>query len=127
MRWVESGLNGWNAFWWQATKSEFDLFEEDRTGSRWINIDNGDEIILLSDGGWRMSMNGKPYRSRYRLFRRTAATKEVTEITDLLWPVGADFDSAAEGTNRYAGVLKHCTEFINRLLSASQLKDCRKA
>lgn len=69
MNWVRGTGSPWNMHWvQQMDRQEWDLYEDDRTGAMWVEREYGTVLAMLSDGGWRMTKNGAPYRSRYRVF-----------------------------------------------------------
>lgn len=124
MAWVNTGSNGWHADWWRKSYTEFEIFWEDGLGNRWMNTDNGDELVLVSDGGWRMAKNGHSYDSRFRAFRLHAASGVVREISDLLWPImDGRFDSSQEGSGRYSTVQKRCESHIDKIFNANKITE----
>lgn len=130
MAWINTGTNGWFRPWWREHLAEVSVFEEDRIGDCWINTATGDEIVLISDGGWRMQLNGEDYPSRFRLFRHhppTGATWELTEA--MLWPTSTrgHFDKEQSAGARYTGARAECRALIDEVLGARRLDECADA
>ncbi|MCV7729034.1 hypothetical protein M3D47_001215 [Micrococcus luteus] len=98
-------------------RTQFDLYEEDRTGAWWADLDSGRQLALVSDGGWRMSLNGASYPSRYRLFDFDGV--EIVEQTEeVLGRLGhsGHFDLQQEGAGRYQRVWEECVSAVEDVL-----------
>lgn len=123
MTWINTGINGWHvkpAI--TRVTDQYTLFAEDQTGAHWMDTSTGDELVLLSDGGWRMVKNNEPYLSRYRLFRYFAATHAAQEISYLLNPIGrGEFDASQAVAARYQTVRAKCVRYIDALFAADPL------
>ena len=121
MNWVRGTGSPWNMHWvQQMDRQEWDLYEDDRTGAMWVVREYGTVLAMLSDGGWRMTKNGAPYRSRYRVFE--LAGTDVIERTDVLFSGlahGGHFDERQEGAGRYQAVRRECVEAIERKLQVA--------
>lgn len=120
MAWINTGRNGWFEDWFTRYSKTIEIFDEDRTGHHWREAVFGDEIVLVSDGGWRMTLNGEPYPSRYRAFRYIADLDQVIEQPGLLENTShrGRFDPEKSAASRYAGVLSECAAAIDAVLEA---------
>lgn len=122
MSWVRTGESAWQRPWFHDSGCAKELFWEDGTGTHWWDAPSGDEVIVVADGGWRMTYNGEPYESRYRVFRWFAGRGEVEEQTQLFLhsiPGGGHFDPSGAGHERYATVQHECERAIDGLLGVT--------
>lgn len=122
MAWINTGQNGWFKDWFKRYAETIEIFYDDHTGHHWREDTTGDEIVLVSDGGWRMTLNGEPYPSRYRAFLYLADVGQVIEQEHLLEDTShqGHFKAAESGIGRYAGVRQDCIDAIDVALKARQ-------
>lgn len=111
----------WNLPWVAgAARQRFALFEDDRTGAAWRHSGSGDEIALVADGGWRMTLDKQPYPSQYRLFWFSAITDQIVELTGEVLGTMGHFDAKQEVAHaKYSGVLNWCTRHVDEWLSVT--------
>lgn len=116
--WSRGLGRGWDLRWVRdVARTQFDLYEEDRTGAWWADLDSGRQLALVSDGGWRMSLNGASYPSRYRVFDFDGV--EIVEQTEeVLGRLGhgGHFDPQQEGAGRYQRVWEECVSAVEDVL-----------
>lgn len=122
MAWINTGRNGWFEEWFTRYSKTIEIFDEDRTGAHWHDTALGDEIVLVSDGGWRMTLDAEPYRSRYRVFRFIADLDQVIEQPKLLQGVarGGGFDPDESAAGRYSQVRLEAIAAIDAALGARE-------
>ena len=125
MRWMvnqNAGPATWERRIWESDK--YDLHRSDGVyGALWTNIDNGDQIALVADGGWRMEKDGEEYPSQYRVFRYSQAGDSILEITDAFVEYRENlFDRQRTGATRYAEVLERLTKKISGILGAGTVE-----
>lgn len=127
MKWVNTEQNGWDvpiATEW--IREHFKLSpgpKENRTGAHWADITSGDELLLLSDGGWLRSANGQTVPGQYRLFRFFAQTPRVQPIAYLLEPIGGGHfhNTSSDVSQRSDHVRAKCVNYIEALFAVEPL------
>ncbi|MBE1515181.1 hypothetical protein [Nesterenkonia halotolerans] len=122
MAWMNTGRNGWFEDWFTRYSKTIEILDEDRTGHHWRENTTGNEIALVSDGGWRMTLNREPYMSRYRAFLYLADVDQVIEQQHLLEETShqGHFNPDETGAGRYSQIRRDSVNAIDAALRARQ-------
>lgn len=120
MAWINTGRNGWFEDWFRRYSETIEISDENRTGDHWRETVFGDEIVLVPDGGGKVTGHGEPSPSRYRAFRYVAALDQVIEAQHLLRDTShrGEFNPALTAATLYYGVRAECVNAITDKLEA---------
>lgn len=115
MTWLSTGTQNLTEGWGEYLKDK--IKSEDRTDAEWINLNTGASLVLVADGGWRGAQHGD-YKSRYRVFLRTAGVNPVEMTFAFLRNArnGGAFDEGKSASDTYKAVLRSCKAEIECIL-----------
>lgn len=123
MNWISTDINPWDLPVAKAAAKEVSLHPtgppEDRTGAYWVDMDSGDELLLLSFGDANHWTAQDGYLGgQYQLVRHFTQSRRLESITHLLKPIGGGhFSTQSEEPSQQPGrVRARCIDLVERLI-----------
>lgn len=121
MNWISTDINAWDLPLAHFVAREYSLRSSHpgrRTGAYWVDMDTGDELLLLTHGNGNYSADNGYLAGRYHLFRHFAQTRVTHSLSHLLAPIGGGYfnKQSPEPSQQPEHVRAKCISLIEKLI-----------